>query len=248
MSGERESKRLSDTVSIPLTSVMRVVKNGLPDGMGMMQDTRLQFHKATSLFLFHLTAVAAGHCKKAKRTTLNADDVMMALEDLEFEDLLEPVNTYLKAFRSERSSKKELKNEENAAAAASSGSTSSGSSSGSMSAAAKAKMLAGRKRAKEAEEAQALAAKLEQDRRVEETAKRRRLDPRERAARASTAGNKDDDDDDGDGGGDGDGDGEEGENDGNDDEESSSSSSSSSVGGGEGEGEGETGEQDVEAS
>lgn len=47
------------------------------------------------VFIHYLTATANDVCKEAKRQTISADDVLTALDDLEFGDLVPPLREAL---------------------------------------------------------------------------------------------------------------------------------------------------------
>lgn len=51
--------------------------------------------EAAKLFIHYLAATANDACKDAKRQTVSADDVLTALDDLEFGELAEPLKAAL---------------------------------------------------------------------------------------------------------------------------------------------------------
>lgn len=57
------------------------------------------FHNV-GVFILYLCNTANEFCKKSKRQTLSADDVMNAIEELELDELLQPLAMFLKKFRS----------------------------------------------------------------------------------------------------------------------------------------------------
>lgn len=59
------------------------------------KDALLAFGEAGKLFIHYLTATANDICKDAKRQTISADDVMTALNDLEFDEFVEPLKKCL---------------------------------------------------------------------------------------------------------------------------------------------------------
>lgn len=59
------------------------------------KDALLAFGEAGKLFVHYLTATANDICKDAKRQTISADDVVTALNDLEFDEFVEPLKKCL---------------------------------------------------------------------------------------------------------------------------------------------------------
>ncbi|EFN55328.1 hypothetical protein CHLNCDRAFT_14739, partial [Chlorella variabilis] len=64
-----------------------------------LQDALLACAEAGRLFIHYLTATANDACKDAKRQTISADDVLTALEDLDFGELVEPLRSALEGER-----------------------------------------------------------------------------------------------------------------------------------------------------
>ncbi|KAG7668960.1 hypothetical protein Ndes2526B_g00676 [Nannochloris sp. 'desiccata'] len=75
------------------------------------KDALLAFGEAAKLFIHYLTAAANDNCKDAKRQTISADDIMTALTDLEFGELVEPLKESLEAFKAENREKNKKKQE-----------------------------------------------------------------------------------------------------------------------------------------
>ena len=75
------------------------------------KDALLAFGEAAKLFIHYLTAAANDNCKDAKRQTISAEDVMIALTDLEFGELVEPLKASLEAFKLETREKNKKKAE-----------------------------------------------------------------------------------------------------------------------------------------
>jgi len=75
------------------------------------KDALLAVGEAAKLFIHYLTAAANDNCKDAKRQTISADDIMTALNDLEFGELVEPLKQSLEAFKAENREKNKKKQE-----------------------------------------------------------------------------------------------------------------------------------------
>ena len=103
-------------VDLPKSLLKRLIKTKLQEvdkskgGEGtrdfqVNKDALLAFGEAAKLFIHYLTAAANDNCKDAKRQTISAEDVMTALNDLEFGDFVEPLKHALEAFKVENREK-----------------------------------------------------------------------------------------------------------------------------------------------
>jgi DNA polymerase epsilon subunit 3 len=63
--------------------------------------------ESAKIFIHYLTATANDACRDAKRSTISADDVLRAVEDIEFADFVEPLQASLEGFKKENARKKE---------------------------------------------------------------------------------------------------------------------------------------------
>jgi len=96
---EAPTAPVPDVLTLPGASIMRIVKSKLPDGVMVGSETKKAFGKACSLFILYLTTIAADVAKEGNRNTVGGPDVLAALRDLEFDDLLPSVESALAAFR-----------------------------------------------------------------------------------------------------------------------------------------------------
>ncbi|KAL4428265.1 hypothetical protein ABPG75_002354 [Micractinium tetrahymenae] len=78
------------------------------------KDALLACCEAAKLFIHYLAATANDACKDAKRQTVSADDVLTALDDLEFGELVEPLKAALDAYRLEAKEKAKKRSEQQA--------------------------------------------------------------------------------------------------------------------------------------
>uniref|UniRef100_A0A3Q1GDW5 DNA polymerase epsilon subunit 3 n=1 Tax=Acanthochromis polyacanthus TaxID=80966 RepID=A0A3Q1GDW5_9TELE len=76
-------------------TVLFVVVLQLPDGVNVSKEARRAISQAASVFVLYATSCANNFAMKAKRKTLNAGDVMAAMEEMEFERFLEPLREAL---------------------------------------------------------------------------------------------------------------------------------------------------------
>ena len=90
---------IPNELSLPMQCITRIIKSKLPDGMSVGSETKKVFSKACSLFVLYMTTVAADIAKENNRTNVSAADILAALRDLEFDELVPNVETALAAFR-----------------------------------------------------------------------------------------------------------------------------------------------------
>jgi DNA polymerase epsilon subunit 3 len=88
-----------DSISLPLSSIVKVLKEALPAHVSVSKDVKVSLQRASALFVLYVTNTANQLAKQGKRSTLTADDIMAALEELEFDPLLEPLQEFLEKWR-----------------------------------------------------------------------------------------------------------------------------------------------------
>ncbi|KAJ0033976.1 hypothetical protein Pint_26108 [Pistacia integerrima] len=81
---------------LPKTIVRRVVKDKLnecsPDpDITVNKDSLLAFFESARIFIHCLSATANDICKESKRQITNADDVLKAIEEIEFPEFVGPL-------------------------------------------------------------------------------------------------------------------------------------------------------------
>ncbi|WOL03495.1 hypothetical protein Cni_G12215 [Canna indica] len=99
---------------LPKAIVRRVVKDKLSkmaagggeDEVSVQKDALLAFSESTRIFIHYLSATANDICKESKRQTMNADDVLKAIEEIDFPEFVEPLKASLEEFRRKNAVKK----------------------------------------------------------------------------------------------------------------------------------------------
>ncbi|XP_005112415.1 DNA polymerase epsilon subunit 3 [Aplysia californica] len=100
-----------EDLNLPNAVVTRIIKDAIPDGVAVSKEARLAISKAASVFVLYATSCSNNFALKSKRKTINAQDVLSAMEDMEFEQFIEPLQQCQEAFRQEKSEKKSQKKE-----------------------------------------------------------------------------------------------------------------------------------------
>lgn len=105
-----------ESEDLPQANVKRVVKSKLQElalghygeerDVAVNKDALLAFSESAKIFIHFLSATANDICRESKRQTINADDVLKAVEELDFPEFSEPLMRCLAAFRKEQDAKK----------------------------------------------------------------------------------------------------------------------------------------------
>lgn len=70
------------------------------------RDALLAFSESAKIFIHYLSATANDICRESKRQTMSADDVMKAVEEIEFVELIDPLRSSLEGYRKANEIKK----------------------------------------------------------------------------------------------------------------------------------------------
>ncbi|XP_063287847.1 DNA polymerase epsilon subunit 3 [Pelobates fuscus] len=96
-----------EDLNLPNAVITRIIKEALPDGVNVSKEARSAISRAASVFVLYATSCANNFAMKGKRKTLNATDVLAAMEEMEFERFLTPLKESLEAYRRDQKGKKE---------------------------------------------------------------------------------------------------------------------------------------------
>lgn len=96
-----------EDLNLPNAVISRLVKEALGEGVNISKEARSAISKAASVFVLYCTSCANNHAIENKRKTLTANDVLSALEEMEFEEFIDPLKESLEAFKKEQKDKKE---------------------------------------------------------------------------------------------------------------------------------------------
>ncbi|CAL8352791.1 unnamed protein product [Merluccius merluccius] len=97
-----------EDLNLPNAVITRIIKEALPDGVNVSKEARRAISQAASVFVLYATSCANNFAMKAKRKTLNAADVLAAMEEMEFERFLEPLREALEVYKKGQKGKKEV--------------------------------------------------------------------------------------------------------------------------------------------
>jgi len=101
----------TEEFQLPSAVVQRIVKAALPDNIQIAKDAKVAISTAGKIFINYLTACANDLCMNSNRSTISGTDVLEAMEDLEFPDLISPLKEFFKVVKIEQTSKQSEKKE-----------------------------------------------------------------------------------------------------------------------------------------
>ena len=103
---ESKKQQASAEVDFPKAVLKRIVKEKMREfferndmqtemessvDIQISKDALTAFNEAAKLFVYYITATANDICRESKRQTISPTDVITALQEVEFEELVEPV-------------------------------------------------------------------------------------------------------------------------------------------------------------
>ncbi|XP_034255156.1 DNA polymerase epsilon subunit 3 [Thrips palmi] len=100
------AERVED-LNLPNAVVSRLIKDSLPDGVSVSKEARLALAKAASIFVLFLTSASNNVATKNNKKTISAQDVLLALQDTDFEGFIEPLRESLDNFKKAQKEKKD---------------------------------------------------------------------------------------------------------------------------------------------
>lgn len=101
-----------EDLNLPTAVITRIIKDAIPDGVNVSKEARLAISKAASVFVLYATSCSNNFALKGKRKTISANDVLSALEDMEFDQFVDPLKECLAAYKRGQQGKKDQKKKE----------------------------------------------------------------------------------------------------------------------------------------
>eukprot|EP00191_Tetraselmis_sp_GSL018_P014419 CAMPEP_0177581974 /NCGR_PEP_ID=MMETSP0419_2-20121207/2452_1 /TAXON_ID=582737 /ORGANISM="Tetraselmis sp., Strain GSL018" /LENGTH=181 /DNA_ID=CAMNT_0019071089 /DNA_START=302 /DNA_END=843 /DNA_ORIENTATION=- len=111
---------------LPKAQVKRIVKAAIQEAANrsgasekehtISKDALLAFSESAKVFVHYLTATANDICRESKRQTISGRDVIAALEDLDFKELVEPLKEAMEDFKQAKANADRAKKSKTAAA------------------------------------------------------------------------------------------------------------------------------------
>uniref|UniRef100_A0A3Q2ICV7 DNA polymerase epsilon subunit 3 n=1 Tax=Equus caballus TaxID=9796 RepID=A0A3Q2ICV7_HORSE len=95
-----------EDLNLPNAVITRIIKEALPDGVNISKEARSAISRAASVFVLYATSCANNFAMKGKRKTLNASDVLSAMEEMEFQRFVTPLKEALEEQKKKDKDKK----------------------------------------------------------------------------------------------------------------------------------------------
>mmetsp|Transcript_6535 Transcript_6535/g.11280 ORF Transcript_6535/g.11280 Transcript_6535/m.11280 type:complete len:121 (-) Transcript_6535:485-847(-) len=91
---------------LPQASISRIVRKVLSPDVQVGKDAKSGFSKAATVFILYITATANDLARNNKRSTITAQDVIAALQELHMDDSISALEDYLAGYRKETAIRK----------------------------------------------------------------------------------------------------------------------------------------------
>ncbi|RKP17851.1 histone-fold-containing protein, partial [Rozella allomycis CSF55] len=92
--GFKENDRL-----LPIANVGRIMKSILPANAKIAKDAKESMQECVSEFICFITSEASDRCLAEKRKTMNAEDILVAMEALGFDNYVEILRKYMQKYK-----------------------------------------------------------------------------------------------------------------------------------------------------
>ena len=93
---------------LPATSIAKIISKSNPN-VKVKKDAKQAISKAAGIFVLYLAHNANQLCQHSKRSTIQADDVLQALTDIEFGEFNDDLKRMLQEYREEQELKRKSK-------------------------------------------------------------------------------------------------------------------------------------------
>merc|ERR1712060_49153 len=97
----------SSDIELPMSIVTKIIKESLPQGVIISKDCRLAIAKAASIFVLYTTATANNLVMENKRKTLRDMDILTALEEMDFGEMVPKLKEALEVYKESNRNKKQ---------------------------------------------------------------------------------------------------------------------------------------------
>lgn len=97
---------------LPIANIAKIMKKAIPNSSQgkIAKDARECVQECVSEFISFITSEASERCANEKRKTMNGEDILWAMQNLGFDNYIEPLKIFLQKYR--ESSKQNLSGDE----------------------------------------------------------------------------------------------------------------------------------------
>merc|ERR1712018_1100507 len=103
---ENMAERPED-LNLPNSVVSRIIKEALPPSVKVSKEAQAAVAKAASVFVLYATSCANNVATNSHRKTINGNDVIKAMEDMEFNKFIDPLENSLDSWKDSQQKKRD---------------------------------------------------------------------------------------------------------------------------------------------
>merc|ERR1712122_317238 len=96
-----------EDLNLPNSVVSRIIKEALPPSCKVSKEAQAAVAKAASVFVLYATSCANNVALKSHRKTIHGNDVIKAMDDMEFEKFIKPLENSLDCWKESQQKKKD---------------------------------------------------------------------------------------------------------------------------------------------
>merc|ERR1712141_311839 len=96
-----------EDLNLPSSVVSRIIKEALPPSVKVSKEAQAAVAKAASVFVLYATSCANNVALKSHRKTIHGGDVVKAMEDMEFDKFIKPLENSLESWKDSQQKKKD---------------------------------------------------------------------------------------------------------------------------------------------
>lgn len=101
-------ERIQD-LNLPNSNISKIIKDSLPADVNMDKEARIAIARATSVFIMYLSSNAATAAHKHNHKTFSAQDVLNAINEMDFNSFIAPMKESLTQHQKTMKDKKDNK-------------------------------------------------------------------------------------------------------------------------------------------
>ncbi|KAL3082981.1 hypothetical protein niasHS_010783 [Heterodera schachtii] len=101
-------------LNFPKAVIARIIKEALPDGVTVSKEAKNAIARSAAIFILHATSLANDNAQSKKRKNLIADDVLYAINQLECDELENPVKEALTLYTQKKNQRQQHRRERRA--------------------------------------------------------------------------------------------------------------------------------------
>ena len=90
---------------LPKANISRLIKQSLPEGVTVQKEAKQAITKAAKIWILYATACSNDYCMNCNRTTISANDVLSAMDELEYNHFVEPLKETMEQYKKEQANK-----------------------------------------------------------------------------------------------------------------------------------------------